>query len=208
MTIVVATLALAAIPAAYVGATDTFSDVPTSAYYHDEVNAIFNAGITSGCSSTRYCPGSPVTRGQMAVFLNKLGALSAGEDPVVDALSDQGTMVFRFVHDWILAGGATTECETGGPTPPVPGDTSTVQYQLFDAPGSLNPALVNVQLRDDGDPTNGYQVCFRRLVSGNLDAGTYRTYGQFTVYIGVGLFASEASAAEAREASRAAKAAR
>jgi hypothetical protein len=32
---------------------------------------LFNEGITGGCGGGNYCPGSPNTRGQMAVFLVK-----------------------------------------------------------------------------------------------------------------------------------------
>ena len=53
-------------------ASDTFTDVPSSAYYHDEVNALLNAGITAGCGGLHYCPNRAVTRGEMALFLNRL----------------------------------------------------------------------------------------------------------------------------------------
>jgi hypothetical protein len=50
-------------------ANHQFTDVPTSASYHDEVESLVGAGITAGCGATTYCPGNPVTRGQMAQFL-------------------------------------------------------------------------------------------------------------------------------------------
>ena len=33
------------------------------------IEALAASGITSGCTATTFCPGNPVTRGQMAVFL-------------------------------------------------------------------------------------------------------------------------------------------
>ncbi len=51
-----------------------FSDVPTAAFYHNAVEWISNRGITAGCGGSLYCPDAPVTRGQMAVFLQKEGA--------------------------------------------------------------------------------------------------------------------------------------
>jgi hypothetical protein len=33
--------------------------------------ALLAAGITGGCGGGAYCPDSPVTRGQMAVFLSR-----------------------------------------------------------------------------------------------------------------------------------------
>jgi len=48
--------------------TDFFTDDEGSAFEAD-INAIAAAGITSGCTAATYCPGSPVTRAQMATFL-------------------------------------------------------------------------------------------------------------------------------------------
>ncbi|HET6899909.1 MAG TPA: S-layer homology domain-containing protein [Vicinamibacteria bacterium] len=51
-------------------ATATFpNDVPTGHPFFRFVEALAAAGITGGCSSGSYCPNSPVTRGEMAVFL-------------------------------------------------------------------------------------------------------------------------------------------
>ena len=53
--------------------TDTFTDDDTSVFEAD-IEALAAAGITRGCNpptNTRYCPGDPVTRGQMAAFLNR-----------------------------------------------------------------------------------------------------------------------------------------
>ena len=47
----------------------TFSDVPTSHLFFQYIEALAAAGITAGCGGGNYCPDSPVTRGQMAVFL-------------------------------------------------------------------------------------------------------------------------------------------
>lgn len=48
----------------------TFGDVPTTSGQFRFVEALVAAGITAGCGSGNYCPGDPVTRGQMAVFLS------------------------------------------------------------------------------------------------------------------------------------------
>jgi hypothetical protein len=55
--------------------TPTFADVPNSGATdtsHEFVEEFYRRGITQGCAAgppRLYCPGSPVTRGQMAVFL-------------------------------------------------------------------------------------------------------------------------------------------
>ncbi|MBZ5535409.1 MAG: FG-GAP-like repeat-containing protein [Acidobacteriia bacterium] len=51
----------------------TFVDVPTTWFSYPFIEDFLTRGITAGCSVTpkMYCPASPVTRGQMAVFLVK-----------------------------------------------------------------------------------------------------------------------------------------
>lgn len=48
-----------------------FNDVPSSDPYFDYVSLLYADGITAGCSSSPplYCPATPVTRAQMAVFI-------------------------------------------------------------------------------------------------------------------------------------------
>ena len=53
-------------------ATASFNDVPTNHPFFQFVEALKASGITGGCGDgTNYCPDSPLTRGQMAVFLAK-----------------------------------------------------------------------------------------------------------------------------------------
>lgn len=50
-------------------ATGLFSDVPVSHWAAAWIEQLAREGITAGCGSGKYCPGSVVTRDQMAVFL-------------------------------------------------------------------------------------------------------------------------------------------
>jgi hypothetical protein len=49
----------------------TFGDVPTSHPFYEFVESLAASGITGGCGGGNFCPASPLTRGQMAVFLSK-----------------------------------------------------------------------------------------------------------------------------------------
>ena len=53
--------------------TPTFNDVPESDFGYQYIEALQLSGITSGCqvSPPLFCPDSPVTRRQMAIFLAK-----------------------------------------------------------------------------------------------------------------------------------------
>ncbi len=54
-----------------VGGSTGFSDVPTTHWAAAWIKQLAAEGITGGCGAEIYCPGSPVTRAQMAVFLVK-----------------------------------------------------------------------------------------------------------------------------------------
>ncbi|MGD0488842.1 MAG: S-layer homology domain-containing protein [Syntrophorhabdales bacterium] len=53
------------------GSFGTFSDVPfpSSSVYYNYIEAIYYAGITTGCGNGDYCPSGDVTRDQMAAFI-------------------------------------------------------------------------------------------------------------------------------------------
>ena len=89
--------------------THQFTDVPPSAIYHNAVEWLVNRGVTQGCTPTEYCPDSPVTRAQMALFLNRAGiALSP------TYLSDE-TILGAVDID-----AAPVVCQTGSYTPTFP----------------------------------------------------------------------------------------
>lgn len=66
-------------------ASHQFTDVPNSNIFHGDIDALVDAGVTAGCGGGKYCPNQAVTRGQMAAFMNRLGALAPGKTPVVNA---------------------------------------------------------------------------------------------------------------------------
>jgi len=57
----------------------TFNDVPVSDPGYQYIAALAGSGITGGCGGGNYCPDSPVTRRQMAIFLAKALGLSYTE---------------------------------------------------------------------------------------------------------------------------------
>ena len=62
-----------------------FVDVPNGQFFHADIGAVAAAGVATGCGGGNYCPDNFVTRGEMAAFLNRLGALEATKTPVVNA---------------------------------------------------------------------------------------------------------------------------
>ena len=86
-------------------ASHQFTDVPTSSTYHDDIDAIRDAGVTTGCAVGKYCPKDFVTREQMAAFLNRLGALGPGKTPVINATKLDGKDSTQFARSDVAATG-------------------------------------------------------------------------------------------------------
>jgi hypothetical protein len=57
-------------PPAHVVSHATVSGNP----FYAKVETLLHNGVTGGCTPTTYCPGDPVTRGQMAIFIAKVMA--------------------------------------------------------------------------------------------------------------------------------------
>jgi hypothetical protein len=108
-------LALVAMTLSVVGtygvyATHQFPDVPTGSFYHNAVEWIVNRGITGGCAGgTNYCPGSNVTRAEMAVFLR-----ATGEALTPQYLNQQGSLGATDLD------AGTVLCQTAAFTPTFP----------------------------------------------------------------------------------------
>lgn len=66
-------MVLAILPVSVLAHTGSFTDAPHGTPFHDEMNAIKAAGITSGCNvdGTLYCPTESVRRDAMAAFMHR-----------------------------------------------------------------------------------------------------------------------------------------
>lgn len=102
---VAALMALMLVPVGVL-ASHQFTDVSTSNTFHASIAKVKGAGITGGCSATKYCPNDAVTRGQMAAFLARSAprAETAFTGPV--DLTSEETLLATFP---IIAGGAPAE---------------------------------------------------------------------------------------------------
>lgn len=103
-------------------AGDTFCDDWDSIFQPD-IEWLVATGITSGCNGPgdRFCPGDPVTRGQLAAFLHRaLGdSLATSQEPI--SFTDTTESVFAADIAWLSATGVTKGCgpETFCPDDPV-----------------------------------------------------------------------------------------
>lgn len=99
-----------------------FADVAPTSPFRNDIDTLARHGISSGCGGGNYCPDSPVTRAQMAVFL-----LKAKHDP--NFVPPPAGGIFSdvppssFAADWIEelhAEGITAGCGGGNYCPGAP----------------------------------------------------------------------------------------
>jgi hypothetical protein len=55
-----------------VGASTGFNDVPVDYWAAAWIKQLAAEALTGGCGGGNYCPDSPITRDQMAVFIQKM----------------------------------------------------------------------------------------------------------------------------------------
>ncbi len=137
----------------------TLAATGSSADFVDDDNSIFEqdiewlaaAGITSGCSVTKYCPSEPVTRGQMAAFLHRaLGGIIASDPHTID-FTDDDDSIFEQDIEWLAGAGITSGCSA---TEYCPGNPVTRgQMAAF-----LHRAMTSVAPKGPADPDAGTGV--------------------------------------------------
>lgn len=74
-------------------AAHTFTDVPDSNTFHDDIAWLEASGVTKGCNppaNTEFCPDDSVTRGQMSAFMRRFAQYIGAEDGT-PALADSAT---------------------------------------------------------------------------------------------------------------------
>lgn len=93
------------------------ADLPPGGTFTDDngnphepnIEALYAAGITSGCAASRFCPSEAVTREQMATFLAR--ALSLTPTAVDYFTDDEGSPYEGFINR-LAQSGITTGCST------------------------------------------------------------------------------------------------
>ncbi len=91
------------------GTAGRFGDTAGSIFEAD-IDALAEAGITTGCTAAWFCPDAFVTRGEMAVFLWRSFALPLTEG---DAFTDDDQSPYEPQIDAVASAGVTLGCEPG-----------------------------------------------------------------------------------------------
>ncbi len=80
--------------------TGVFGDVACPSQFADWIEELYGEGITGGCGGGNYCPGNPVTRAQMAVFLLKAEHVAGYSPPACAGVFGDVACPSQFA-DWI-----------------------------------------------------------------------------------------------------------
>jgi hypothetical protein len=99
-----------------------FLDVPPAFLYHNAIEKIVRAGITTGCGGGNYCPNLPITRDAMAVFILRGEHGGNYDPPAATGAVFQDVQTGTFLAKWMEQfgnEGISTGCGTspGAPLP-------------------------------------------------------------------------------------------
>lgn len=83
-------------PAACVAGQEMFTDVPATSSFCPWIEELSRRGITTGCTATKYCPGSAVTRAQMAVFVVRSMEACPTLDPTDEMIRVGGVCIDKY----------------------------------------------------------------------------------------------------------------
>jgi len=157
------------------GLSGTFVDDDGS-IFEDDVEWLAAKGITKGCTATKFCGSSPVTRGQLAALVHR--AL----DPYLsvdmgNAISFSDTAGTEFAADiaWLSAAGITMGCESGKYCPHQTTTRGQMAAFLQRAFGDLIPAPTP-QPHGFGDvASNTFQTNIQWLADTGITTGCSTT---------------------------------
>ena len=155
-----------------------FDDVPATYWAWQQIERLYNAGITGGCTTSplNYCPESEVTRAQMAVFLER-GLHYPATFTAPDVESTFTDTDGHWAEDWIEAlknDGITAGCAAGLYCPENPVTRAQMAVFLLKAKygSSYTPPLVGVSTGFDDVPTSHWAaVWIKQLAAEQITGG-------------------------------------
>jgi hypothetical protein len=118
--------------------TARFGDVPIGDSFCGFIERLADDGITGGCGGSNFCPNAPVTRGQMAVFIE--AALGNSANVCTGQFADVPvTDLFCGFVERLAADGITGGCGGGHFCPDDPVTRAQMAVFLAAAPPPLSP---------------------------------------------------------------------
>lgn len=150
--------------------TGIFDDVPSDHLFAAWIEQLYRDGITLGCAVDHYCPEDPVTRGQMAVFLERTMRGTGTWPPftvLVHAVVNSSGSIDQAASGQALLDAIASIPATGSPGAPTGGrpwlvkigpgyysihDAELVMREYVDVEGS-GPNVTHISSYGSGTPT-------------------------------------------------------
>ena len=157
-----------------VPSVDTFVDI-RSAAHRQAILAIAKAGIARGCQPRLFCPGTDLTRGQMATFIARaLDAQPSGDAYFIDIAASRHEDAINA----LAAAGITSGCGGGRYCPSLPltrGQMASLLAEAFELPNVGQDYFADDNGTVHEDAIN--RATAAGIASGFVD-GSYRPSGQ------------------------------
>jgi glucose/arabinose dehydrogenase len=154
----------------------TFADVPATHIFYRYIQGLYNAGITAGCSNSprMYCPDSSVTRGEMAVFIERaMGNFSPVPSPSGMFTDISGGDPFKPFIEELYNAGITAGCSTS-PLRYCPSLSITrAQMAVFieRALGNFSPGPSPTGMFADLSPSDPFTPFIEQLYNDGITSG-------------------------------------
>ena len=132
--------------------------------FANHIEWIYDMGLTGGCTQERYCAGDPVTRAQMAIFLDRALPLP---DTAVDFFSDDDGRTGEASINRLAAAGITGGCGDGTFCPSAP--VSRGQMAAFLSRALELPATATDYFTDD--ETSTFEPYINRVAKAAITGG-------------------------------------
>ena len=132
--------------------------------FEDDIVWVYEQGITTGCSPERYCPTDPVTREQMAIFLDRALDLPT---TATDFFSDDEGRTGEAAINRVAAAGITSGCGPGLYCPT--GNVTRGQMASFLARAFDLPATTTDFFTDDDGTT--HEANIDRVAAAGITSG-------------------------------------
>jgi hypothetical protein len=168
------TLALEAVAGGAPACEAAFDDICGSPHRAD-VEALASRGVVAGCTTTgeSFCPGDPVTRGQMATLLAKALALPAGPD----RFTDDDASPHQPGINAVAAAGISAGCNAARPDRFCPNEPiSRGQLAALLAKAFALPAGPDAFGDDAGSP---FEAAINAVAAAGIASGCDATAGKF-----------------------------
>jgi hypothetical protein len=154
-----------------------FADVDVNNIFYNHIGKLSARGVTLGCGGGSYCPGSSVTREQMAAFITRALGVSNPTPPPFPTFVDvpQSNIFYGFVEE-LARRGITQGCgnDVNGNRLFCPSATVTREQMaafMIRALGVVNPPTPAMQRFTDVPPTNIFYAFIEEMALRGITLG-------------------------------------